>query len=61
MSQVAALAAVFGVSPSYLLDRGKETSFLDAEVLDALANETTGAILREVPACQSGRRRSSSG
>jgi transcriptional regulator with XRE-family HTH domain len=47
MSQVAALAAVFGVSPSYLLDRGKETSFLDAEVLDALANETTGAILRE--------------
>ena len=47
MSQVAALAAAFGVPPSYLLDRGREPSVLDEEVLDALADERTSAILRE--------------
>jgi transcriptional regulator with XRE-family HTH domain len=47
VGQVAALAAVFGVSPSYLLDRGKDPSILDEEVLKALADETADAILRE--------------
>jgi hypothetical protein len=47
VSQVAALAAVFGVPPSYLLDRSKESSVLDEEVLETLADETAGAILRE--------------
>jgi transcriptional regulator with XRE-family HTH domain len=47
VSQVAALASVFGVPPSYLLDRGREPSVLDEEVLEALAEETAGAILRE--------------
>jgi transcriptional regulator with XRE-family HTH domain len=44
---VAALAAAFGVAPSYLLDRGKESSVLDEEVLEALADETSAAILKE--------------
>jgi transcriptional regulator with XRE-family HTH domain len=47
VGQVAALAAVFGVPPSYLLDRGKDPSILDEEVFGALADETAGAILRE--------------
>jgi transcriptional regulator with XRE-family HTH domain len=47
VSQVAALAAAFGVPPSYLLDWGKDTSVLDEEVLEALAEKRTGAILRE--------------
>jgi phage portal protein BeeE len=47
VSQVAALAAAFGVPPPYLLDRGKDTSVLDEEVLDALADERAVAILRE--------------
>jgi phage portal protein BeeE len=47
VGQVAALAAVFGVPPSYLLDRGKDPSVLDEEVLEALADEAAGAILRE--------------
>ena len=47
VSQVAALAAAFGVPPSYLLDRGKEPSVLDEEVLEALANKSSAAILRE--------------
>lgn len=47
MSQIAALAAAFGVPPSYLLDRGREPSVLDEEVLKALADERTSAILRE--------------
>ena len=47
VGQVAALAAVFGVPPSYLLDRGKDPSILDEEVSEALADETAGAILRE--------------
>jgi len=47
VSQVAALAAAFGVPPSYLLDRGKDTSVLDEEVLKALDDKIAGAILRE--------------
>lgn len=47
MSQIAALAAAFGVPPSYLLDRGREPSVLDEEVLKALADERASAILRE--------------
>ena len=47
VSQVVALAAVFGVEPSYLVDRGKETPVLDEETLDALVDETAAAILRE--------------
>jgi transcriptional regulator with XRE-family HTH domain len=47
VSQVAALAAAFGMPPSYLLDRDKNPSVLDEEVLEALADETAGAILRE--------------
>ena len=47
VGRVAALAAAFGVAPSYLLDRGKEPSLLDEEVLEALADERASAILRE--------------
>jgi len=47
VGQVAALAGVFGVPPSYLVDRSKEPSVLDDEVMDALADETAAAILRE--------------
>jgi transcriptional regulator with XRE-family HTH domain len=47
VGRVAALAAAFGVAPSYLLDRGKEPSLLDEEVLEALADETSAAILKE--------------
>ncbi len=47
VSQVAALAEVFGVPTSYLVDRGTWVSVLDEEVLEALADETAGAILRE--------------
>jgi hypothetical protein len=45
--QVTALMAAFDVPPSYLLDRAKELPVLDEEVLEALTDETTGAILRE--------------
>jgi len=44
--QVAALAAVFGVEPSYLVDR-KEPPSLDAELLEGLSDETTRQITRE--------------
>ena len=47
VGQVAALAAVFGVPTSYLVDRDKGTPVLDDEVMDALADETAAAILRE--------------
>ena len=47
VGRVAALAAVFGVPPSYMLDRGKEPSVLDEEVLEALADETSADILKE--------------
>jgi transcriptional regulator with XRE-family HTH domain len=46
VGQVVALAAAFGVEPSYLVDR-EEPPILDAETLDALRDETANAILRE--------------
>jgi hypothetical protein len=45
VGQVAALAAVFGVEPSYLVDR-KEPPLLDEELLEALRDETTREITR---------------
>jgi len=47
VSQLAALAAAFGVPPSYLLDRGREPPVLDEKVLETLTDETAGEILRE--------------
>jgi transcriptional regulator with XRE-family HTH domain len=47
VGRVAALAAVFGVPPSYLMDRGTETEVLDEEALKALADSTVSAILKE--------------
>jgi hypothetical protein len=46
VGQVAALAAVFGVPASYLVERGKGQPVLDEETLDALADKTAAAILR---------------
>jgi hypothetical protein len=46
MDQVAALAGVFGVEPSYLLDRGEP--LFDGEVVDALRNRTVRKATREV-------------
>jgi hypothetical protein len=47
VSQVAALAGAFCVPTSYLLDRGGELPVLDEKVLEALADVTAGAILKE--------------
>ena len=47
VGQVAALAAVFGVEPSYLVDRGKEPPPLDAELIEGMRDETTRQITRE--------------
>jgi hypothetical protein len=46
VGQLAALAAVFGVPPSYLVDR-KGQPTLDAETLAALSDGTAAAILKE--------------
>src|SRR5215213_7808019 len=46
VSQVAALASVFGVEPSYLLDRG-EPALLDEELVKALWDENVRSITRE--------------
>ena len=43
--EVAALAAVFGVAPSYLLDRGEP--LFDGELVEALRDKTIRAITRE--------------
>jgi transcriptional regulator with XRE-family HTH domain len=47
VGRIVALATVFGVPPSYVMDRGPETEILDEETLKALANKTAGAILKE--------------
>jgi transcriptional regulator with XRE-family HTH domain len=47
VGRVAALAAVFGVPPSYVLDQGTGSEVLDEEALKALADKTAGAILKE--------------
>jgi transcriptional regulator with XRE-family HTH domain len=46
VGQVAALASVFGVEPSYLLDRG-DPSLLDEELAQALRDEDVRDITRE--------------
>src|SRR5918995_4113032 len=46
VGQLAALASVFGVEPSYLLDRG-EPSLLDEELVQALRDEDVREITRE--------------
>ncbi len=46
VSQVAALASVFGVEPSYLLDR-EEPALLDEELVQALRDEDVRDITRE--------------
>jgi hypothetical protein len=49
VGQVAALAAVFGVAPSYLVDT-KEPPSLDAELIEGLSDETTREITSLTPA-----------
>src|SRR5215213_8090487 len=56
VSQVAALAGVFGVEPSYLLDRG-EPSLLDEELVQALRDADVRAITRESSRLPDGERR----
>jgi len=46
VDQISALASVFGVEPSYLLDRGKP-SLLDEELVQALRDEVVREITRE--------------
>ncbi len=48
VGQVAALAAIFGVEPSYLVDRKEGPPSLDAELLEGLRDKTTREITREV-------------
>jgi len=56
VSQVAALASVFGVETSYLLDRG-EPSLLDKELVQALRDEDVRDITRESWRLPDGERR----
>jgi len=46
VGQVEALAGVFGVEPSYLVD-SKEPPTLDAELIEGLRDETTREMIRE--------------
>jgi len=56
VGQVAALASVFGVEPSYLVDRG-EPSLLDEELVQALRDEDVRDITRESSRLPDGERR----
>jgi hypothetical protein len=56
VGQIAALASVFGVEPSYLLYRG-EPSLLDEELAQALRDEDVRAITRESSRLPEGERR----
>jgi transcriptional regulator with XRE-family HTH domain len=56
VGQVAALASVFGVEPSYLLNRG-EPSLLDEELVQALRDEDVRNITRESSRLSDGERR----
>lgn len=47
LDHVLALADVFGVQPSYLVDRSKEAVLLDGKLVEALRNETVRAVTRE--------------
>jgi hypothetical protein len=46
VGQVAALASVFGVEPSYLLDRGEP--LFDGELVEALRKSTAREATREI-------------
>ena len=56
VGQVAALASVFGVEPSCLLDR-RDRSLLDEELVEALRDEDVRAITRESSRLPDGERR----
>jgi transcriptional regulator with XRE-family HTH domain len=56
VGQVAALVSVFGVEPSYLLDR-IERPLLDEELVQALRDEDVRAITRESSRLPDGERR----
>ena len=56
VGQVAALAGVFGVEPSYLLDRGNP-SLLDEELVQALRDEDVRDITRESSRLPDGEKR----
>ena len=56
VGQITALAGVFGVEPSYLLDRG-EPSLLDEELVQALRDEDVRDITRESSRLPDGERR----
>ena len=56
VGQVAALAGVFGVEPSYLLDR-REPSLLDEELVQALRDADVRDITRESSRLPDGERR----
>jgi hypothetical protein len=47
VGRIAALAAVFGVPPSFMLDRHIKSEVLDEETLKALADKIAGSILQE--------------
>jgi hypothetical protein len=53
VGQVAALAGVFGVAPSYLLDRDEPV--LDDEFLVALRDDMVREATREISRLRSGR------
>jgi transcriptional regulator with XRE-family HTH domain len=56
VGQVSALASVFGVEPSYFLDR-EEPSLLDEELMKALRDEDVRDITRESSRLPDGERR----
>src|SRR5215217_2849487 len=56
VGQVVALAGVFGVDTSYLMDKG-DPSLLDEELLQALRDEDVRAITRESSRLPDGERR----
>jgi transcriptional regulator with XRE-family HTH domain len=56
VGQVAALASVFGVEPSYLLDR-RDPSLLDEELVQALRDEDVRDITRASSRLPDGERR----
>src|SRR5215211_5891151 len=56
VGQVAALAGVFGVEPSYLLERGEPT-LLDEKLVQALRDEDVRDITRESSRLPDGERR----
>lgn len=55
VGQAAALAGVFGVEPSYLLDRGEPV--LDGELVEALRDEVVQEATREIARLSEGERR----